>query len=81
MSIDDLMKVTEVFGPGGGLLVFLGMLAIGVLVPVLRREQKAPKDTSLVKGADILVFMAKHDMRMQDVERRVGKLEDKCGSN
>lgn len=80
MSLDEISALTEAFGPGGGLLVMLGMLAVGALFPVWRRERQAPKpDADLVKDADVLVFMAKHDLKMADITRRVERLERKIG--
>lgn len=79
MSLDDLSSLTDAFGPGGGLLVALGMLAVGVLMPVLRQGRREQKPEDLVKDADVLVFMALHDRRMTDVERRLAKIEERKG--
>lgn len=84
MSLDDLKALTDAFGPGGGLLVALGMLAVGVLFPVLKRERQAAKSdvkvpVDLVSDADVLVFMTEHKIRLASVENRLSKLEDKCG--
>ena len=81
MSLDDLKALTEMFGPGGGVLVALGMLAVGVLLPVLKRERavtkKAPED--LVKDADVLVFMTAHELRLAAMEKRMERVERKLG--
>lgn len=69
----------EAFGPGGGLLVMLGMLAVGALGPVWWRERKSAKPDAQdpVKDVDLRVFMALHEARVTSLERRVSKLEDR----
>lgn len=80
MSLDEIKALTDIFGAGGGLLVMLGMLAVGALFPVWRRERQAPKpEADLVKDSDVLVFMARHELKMTEVERRVARLERKIG--
>lgn len=81
MSLDDLAALTETFGPGGGIIVAIGMLAMGLLIPVVRRERQQARDKphDLVPDTELLVFMTRHQLLIQDLERRVEKLERKCG--
>lgn len=81
MSLEDLQLLTDAFGPGGGLIVALGLLAVGVLLPVLRRERLASKAErpDLVTDRDILVFMTEHRAKSTDFERRLARVERKVG--
>ena len=81
MTLDEIKSITEIFGPGGGLIVMLGMLAVGFLIPPMRRERKAAKEdgSDLLNERDVVVFMAEHRVTMKDIERRVARLERKIG--
>lgn len=81
MSLDEIKALTDIFGPGGGLIVMLGLLAVGFLIPPMRRERKAAKDDGgdLLNERDVLVFMAEHRVTMLDIKRRVERLERKIG--
>lgn len=81
MSLEDLKYLVETFGSGGGLIVALGLLAMGVILPVMRSGRSAAKDAppDLVTDRDMLVFMATHEAKAADFERRITRIESKCG--
>lgn len=81
MTLEDLKLLFDTFGPGGGLIVTLGLLAVGVILPVLRRERVMSKTdpADLVTDRDILIFMTEHNAKSADFERRLSRVERKCG--
>ena len=79
MTLEDLKYLVETFGAGGGLIVGLGVLAIGVILPVLRSGRAAAKDvaTDLVTDREMLIFMETHKVQSADFERRITRIERK----
>lgn len=81
MSLEDLKTLTDAFGPGGGLIVALGLLAVGVVLPVLRRERIASKadQHDLVTDREMVIFVAETRAQNADFERRIARIERKVG--
>jgi hypothetical protein len=84
MGADEIKALADAMGVGGALIA-LGIIALLTLVPVLRREKVASKPfqipaSEIVTDADLLVFMTEHRLRIEGLERRIEKLETKCGN-
>lgn len=77
MDFGAIKDLADAIGPTPAFIVAL-IGAIMFLFPILKRERQQSKEAvSLITDREVLEFMARHDVRWADLDRRISKLEDR----